>query len=58
MKLEKCYMKLDLDEPYLWIIEMERLNREVEKCENGTLHSKDTCKRHFWRDYQTEDMSR
>ena len=35
-KLEKCYMKSDLDDPHLWIMEMERLNREVKKCENGT----------------------
>ncbi|KAI2504335.1 Reverse transcriptase (RNA-dependent DNA polymerase) [Fragilaria crotonensis] len=38
-KLEKCYMKSDLDDPHLWIMEMERLNREVEKCENGTRRS-------------------
>ncbi len=30
-KLEKCYMKSDLDDPHLWIMEMEQLNREVEK---------------------------
>ena len=38
-RLEKCYMKSDLDDPHLWIMEMERLNREVEKCENGTRRS-------------------
>jgi gag-polypeptide of LTR copia-type/Zinc knuckle len=38
-KLEKCYMKSDLEDPYLWIIEMERLNRELEKCEGGTKRS-------------------
>ncbi len=38
-KLEKCYMKSDLDDPHLLIMEMERLNREVEKCDNGTRRS-------------------
>ena len=28
-------MKSDVYDPYLWILEMERLNREVEKCKNG-----------------------
>jgi hypothetical protein len=32
-------MKSDLDDPHLWIMKMEQLNREVEKCENGTRHS-------------------
>ena len=40
-KLEKCYMKSDIDYPYLWIVEMERLNREVEKCENGSRRSEE-----------------
>ena len=40
-KLEKCYMKSDLDDPYLWIVELERLNREVEKCENGSRRSEE-----------------
>jgi Reverse transcriptase (RNA-dependent DNA polymerase)/Zinc knuckle len=40
-KLEKCFMKSDLEDPYLWILEMERLNREVEKCENGTKRSEE-----------------
>ena len=40
-KLEKCYMKSDIDDPYLWIVEMERLNREVEKCENGSRRSEE-----------------
>ena len=38
-KLEKCYMKSDLEDPYLWILEMERLNRELEKCDGGTKRS-------------------
>ena len=38
-KLEKCYMKSDLEDPYLWILEMERLNRELEKCDGGTKKS-------------------
>jgi hypothetical protein len=40
-KLEKCNMKSDLDDPYLWIVELERLNREVEKCENGSSRSEE-----------------
>ncbi|KAI2492349.1 hypothetical protein MHU86_22216 [Fragilaria crotonensis] len=38
-KLEKCFMKHDFDDPYIWILEMERLNRDVEKCENGIKRS-------------------
>ena len=39
-KQEKCYMKSDLEDPYLWILEMERLNRDlVEKCDGGTKRS-------------------
>ena len=34
-------MKSDIDDPYLWIVEMERLNREVEKCENGSRRSEE-----------------
>ena len=29
-KLEKWYMKLDLDDPHPWILELERLNRTRE----------------------------
>jgi gag-polypeptide of LTR copia-type/Zinc knuckle len=43
-KLEKCYMKSDTDDPYLWIVEMERLNREVGKCENGMKRSDEQMK--------------
>jgi hypothetical protein len=43
-KLEKCYMKSDTDNPYLWIVEMERLNREVDKCENGMKRSDEQMK--------------
>ena len=34
-------MKSDVDDPYLCILEMERLNREVEKCKNGTRRSRE-----------------
>ena len=40
-KLKKCYMKSDIDYPSLWIVELEQLNREVEKCENGSRHSEE-----------------
>ena len=43
-KLEKCYMKSDTDDPYLRIVEMERLNWEVEKCENGMKTSNEQMK--------------
>ena len=39
--LEKCYMKNDVDDPHMWILEIERLNREVGKCENGTMRSQE-----------------
>ncbi|KAI2510706.1 hypothetical protein MHU86_3654 [Fragilaria crotonensis] len=28
-QLEKCYMKNDMEDPHMWILELERLNREV-----------------------------
>jgi hypothetical protein len=34
-------MKPDIDNPYLWIVEMEWLNRELEKYENGSRHSEE-----------------
>jgi len=40
-KFEKCYMKSDIGDPYLLIVEMEQLKREVEKCENGSRHSEE-----------------
>lgn len=40
-KFEKCYMKSDIGDPYLLIVEMEQLKREVEKCENGSRCSKE-----------------
>ena len=39
--LEKCYMKNDMEDPHMWILEIERLNREVGKCENGTMRSQE-----------------
>jgi hypothetical protein len=38
-KFEKHYVKSDMDDPYLWILEMEKLNREIEKCKSGTRRS-------------------
>ena len=32
-------MKSNLEDPSLWILEMERLNRELEKCNGGTKQS-------------------
>ncbi|KAI2493110.1 hypothetical protein MHU86_21415 [Fragilaria crotonensis] len=40
-QLEKCYMKNDMEDPHMWILELERLNREVGKCENGTMRSQE-----------------
>jgi hypothetical protein len=39
--LEKCYMKNDVDDPHMWILEIKRLNREVGKCENGTMRGQE-----------------
>ena len=40
-KLDKWYMKSDLDDPHPWILELERLNRELEKCEKGVKRSEE-----------------
>ena len=50
-------MKTDIDDPYLWIVEMERLNREVEKCENGSRRSEEQMQATILQDYQNEDMN-
>ena len=34
-------MKSDLDNPDLWILEIKRLNRKVEKCNNGIRRSRE-----------------
>jgi hypothetical protein len=30
-------MKNDVDDPHMWILEIEGLSREVDKCKNGTM---------------------
>jgi hypothetical protein len=34
-------MKNDVEDPHMWILEIERLNREVGKCEHGTMRSQE-----------------
>jgi hypothetical protein len=53
--LEKCCMKNDVDDPHMWILEIERLKREIGKCENGTMRSQQQFKQRFWRVYQYND---
>ncbi|KAI2501181.1 hypothetical protein MHU86_13327 [Fragilaria crotonensis] len=34
-QLEKCYMKNDMEDPHMWILELERLNRELVSAKMG-----------------------